>query len=428
MTVERRRDNQQWLLDYLVKTTGRVQNFGNDERQLPAEVKSYAMIPRVLQKHAQQQEQIAQRAAAAGHTESARDLYWRATQTYIEAQHAIFEDDDPEKIYLHGKVLECYDRLIETSEYPIERVEIAWGEHRLQGLLHLLPDRRRAPTILLVPGMDMTKESLPSPLDNLFVKRGVHVLALDGPGQGISNLRKIRVDADNYAEAGRATLDYLVERREVDPDQIALLGLSMGSYWAPLIASRDGRVKACASAHACYGDKTSMFEQASPRFKQVFMYMAGVHDEAEFDRMAERMTLLDRAREIACPMLMVTGEYDPLCPIHEGVRVYDELVVPKELWVFENEFHRVTNSKALGGAAIHGFMVDWLKDAMAGRFGAEHAREVLIPQRGLGPYHPDGTPIFLPGRAQPSALEARVNQLEADMRLAANSTNSPERA
>src|SRR5919202_1995062 len=252
-TFERRRDNQQWLLDYLVKTTGRVQNFGNDERQLPAEVKSYTMIPRVLQKHAQQQEQIAQRAAAAGHTETARDLYWRATQTYIEAQHAIFEDDDPEKIYLHGKVLECYDRLIETSDYPLERVEIPWGQHRLQGLLHLLPDRRRAPTILLVPGMDMTKESLPSPLDNLFLKRGVHVLALDGPGQGVSNIRKIRVDADNYADAGRAALDYLAGRPEVDADQIALFGLSMGSYWAPLIASRDRRGEAGAPAPTRHG-------------------------------------------------------------------------------------------------------------------------------------------------------------------------------
>src|SRR5919202_1398370 len=80
-------------------------------------------------------------------------------------------------------------------------------------------------------------------LDNVFLKRGVHVLALDGPGQGMSNLRKIRVDADNYADAGRAAIDFLVARPEVDAEQIALLGLSMGSYWAPLIASRDRRGK-----------------------------------------------------------------------------------------------------------------------------------------------------------------------------------------
>ena len=28
--TERRRDNQQWMLDWIVKTTGRVQNFAYD--------------------------------------------------------------------------------------------------------------------------------------------------------------------------------------------------------------------------------------------------------------------------------------------------------------------------------------------------------------------------------------------------------------
>ena len=398
--TERRRDNQQWLLDYLVKVTGRVQNFANDERQLPSEVKSYAMIPRVLAKHAQQQECLAREAAEAGHVATARDLFWRAAQTYLEAQHAIFVDDDPEKIYLHAKLEECYAYLIQTSPYPLERLEIAWGERSIAGLLHLLPDRRRAPTILLVPGMDMTKESLPNPLDNLFLDRDVHVLVIDGPGQGVSNLRKIRVDADNYADAGRAAIDYLLTRPEVEPERIGLMGMSMGTYWAPLIASRDQRVKACASAHACYGDKVSMFEQASPRFKQLFMYMAGVHDEDAFDRLARQMTLVGRARDIACPTLMITGEYDPLCPIGESLRVYDELRAPKEIWVFENEFHRVTNSKALGGAAIHGFMVDWLKDAMDGKLAPDHRREVLVPQKGRGPFESAGAEVFLPGRAQ----------------------------
>jgi dienelactone hydrolase len=397
--MERRRDNQQWVLDYMVKTTGRVQNFGNDERQLPAEIKSYEMIPRVLNKHGRQRENMALEAERAGNVETARDLYWSACQQYIEAQHAIFEDDDAEKIYLHGKVLETYDHLIASSSYPIERVEIPWGDRTISGLLHLLPDRRRAPTILLVPGMDMTKESLPSPLDNVFLRRGVHVLAIDGPGQGSSNIRKIRVNAENYAAAGTAAIDWLVKRPEVDADRIGILGMSMGTYWAPLIASRDHRVKACASAHACYGDKVSMFEQASPRFKQMFMYMAGVHDEAEFDRMARAMTLIGRAKDIECPMLMITGEYDPLCSLEDALAVYDELRVPKEIWVFENEFHRVSNSKALGGAGIHGFMIDWLKAAIDGKLATDHTREVLVPQNGLGPYQPAGSPVLLTGRA-----------------------------
>ncbi len=87
-----KRDDQQWVLDWIVKTTGRVQNLANDERDLPQEVKSYRMIPRVLYKEARHIEGIAKAAEAAGHTDTARQLYRRASQVYHEAQHSIFED------------------------------------------------------------------------------------------------------------------------------------------------------------------------------------------------------------------------------------------------------------------------------------------------------------------------------------------------
>ncbi len=39
--------------------------------------------------------------------------------------------------------------------------------------------------------MDTTKETYPNPLNNHFGERGMHVLVLDGPGQGESWLRGI---------------------------------------------------------------------------------------------------------------------------------------------------------------------------------------------------------------------------------------------
>ena len=77
--------------------------------------------------------------------------------------------------------------------------------------------------MLFIPGMDMTEEFFPNPLANPFQRRGMHVLAIDGRGQGISNLRKIRVTDDNYERAASAASDYLVSRPEVDPDRIVLV-------------------------------------------------------------------------------------------------------------------------------------------------------------------------------------------------------------
>ena len=140
------------------------------------------------------------------------------------------------------------------------------------------------------------------------------MLSIDGPGQGISNLRKIRVTHDNHGPAGKAFVDYLATPPKIDAGRIGIFGISMGSYWAPLIAAHDRRIRACAGATACFLQKNRIFNESSPRFKQVFMYMAGIHDEDRFDRLAAKMTLERYAGRIACPILLCTGEFDPLSP------------------------------------------------------------------------------------------------------------------
>src|SRR5690606_41710851 len=75
---------------------------------------------------------------------------------------------------------------------------------------------RRSSDLLSIPGMDQTKEAVPDPSNNIFIKRGMNVLAVDGPGQGTSNLRKLRVTADNHERATRACVDWLTKQPEVE--------------------------------------------------------------------------------------------------------------------------------------------------------------------------------------------------------------------
>jgi pimeloyl-ACP methyl ester carboxylesterase len=405
---ERRRDNQQWLLDWMVKTTGRVQNFALDGREVPPEAKSYRMIPRVFERRARHEEQLARAAEEHGHHETACELYWQAAESYRAGQHAIFEDDHPEKIYLHAKLLDCFDKVMQYTPHPIERVEIPWNDTFIQGALHLLPGRPKAPAIVFCPGMDMTKEAFVNPIHHPFVERGLNCLHVDGPGQGTSNIRKIRVSTVNYEQAASAAIDYLCQRPEVDADRIGVSGFSMGSFWGMRLAALDDRVKAVATAAACYGPKQAIFEEASPRFKQMFMYMAGIHDEAAFDRMAAQMTLDDAAPRITCPTLQVTGEYDPLAHLEDVVAVYENVAGPKELWVIENAFHGPRGLENFGGERVEffGFLADWLRDALAGKKPADLNRVVLVRQKdGAGPYDPPTPGLLLPerlGRGVPS--------------------------
>src|SRR2546425_11368764 len=121
--------------------------------------------------------------------------------------------------------------------------------------------------------MDQTKEVFPRASQNVAIPRGLHVLAMDGPGQGSSNMQKIRAVKDSYERAGAAVIDYLRGRKVIDSTKIAIYGISMGSYWSLRLASYDHRTAAVVSGGACFNPNTTIFRQTSPRFKQIVLYM-----------------------------------------------------------------------------------------------------------------------------------------------------------
>jgi len=396
--LTRRRDSQQWILDYVAKSSGMVQNFEDEKFELPRGVKNYKMIGKFQGADAAHKEAVARAAEEAGHKETALEAYVQAAESYRKSQHVIYEDDHPQKLKLHAGLIRCYDKAASLAPYPIERIEVPFEGKQIQILLHLLPDRRKAPCVLYIPGMDQTKEFYPYILQNDFHRRGMHACAMDGPGQGMSNIRKIRVTDDNYERAAQAVVNYLASRPEIDGDRIGAFGISFGSFWAPRLAALEPRLKACAAASAMLSGTRHIFEETSPRFKQIFMYMAGVSDEEAFDRMVEKMTLDGHAERIRCPVLLGTGEFDPLSPVEGALALFGRLNCPKELWILENEFHRVWGMKGLGGLDLNPFAADWLREALNGNIRPGHKKIVYVRQgSGAGPYKGD-LPEDYPGR------------------------------
>jgi pimeloyl-ACP methyl ester carboxylesterase len=272
------RDGQQWMLDLALNMRGRVQNFERDDVEVPPgkRARNYRMLPKVWREAAERHERLARRAHHLGARETAPYHYDHAIEGYRMAQHPIYFDNHPVKKQLYRKLSEMVDRRAEVAGYPIERVEVPFDDGKtISCLLHLLPDRRKAPVVIYVPGMDQTKEVFPKAYNNIARSRGFHVLAMDGPGQGNSNLQKIRAVGDNYERAGAAVISYLMRRPEVDKKRIAIYGISMGSYWSLRLSSYDRRAAAVISSVACFNPNNTIFTQSSPRFKQMFMYMAG---------------------------------------------------------------------------------------------------------------------------------------------------------
>ncbi len=195
----------------------------------------------------------------------------------------------------------------------------------------------------------------------------------------------------NWIDAGPAVVDWLVRRPEIDAQKIGVTGTSFGSLFATILSANEPRIAATAVIATCLEPGChTIFEEASPRFKQIFMYMAGIHDEAEFDKMAEQMHNFGYGPKITCYSLMVLGEYDPLCHLEEGLEFYDEIAGPKEIWILENEFHVPRPSRNFGGINADISVVDWLKDALLDRKPKDLNRVVFAHDRtGLGPYSPE---------------------------------------
>ncbi len=389
MTIKKlrtKRDDQQWMLDLALNMRGRVQNFERDDWETPSRAHNYRMLPKQWRLQAEHDERLGRQAQSQGFDATACQHYDHAIEAYRMAQHPIFYDDNPIKLDLYRRLSDAVDRRSEVAPYPVERVEVPFDDGKtISCLLHLLPDRRKAPCVIYVPGMDQTKEAFPKVAGNPAIARGMHILSMDGPGQGHSNIQKIRAVGDNYERAGAAVIDYLQTRPEVDDDKIGVYGVSMGSYWSLRLASYDHRMAALASGVACFNPNNTIFTQSSPRFKQQFMYMAGMDDEGEFDEMAEKMTVKGYVDKITCSTLLVTGEFDPLCPLEDAVEVYEDLTTRKEMWVVEDQFHPLWGIPNLGKLDCHHYIIDWLSRALL-QNKTNDGRIAFVATKGDGPF------------------------------------------
>ena len=389
-SLRTKRDEQQWMLDLALNMRGRVQNFERDDWETPKRAHNYRMLPKMWRQKAEHDEALAKQAEKQGFWMTALEHYEHAVESYRMAQHPIYFDDNPVKIYLTQKLAEMVDRRSAISPYPIERVEVPFDDGKtISCLLHLLPDRRKAPCVIYVPGMDQTKEYFPKVMNNLGINRGMHVISMDGPGQGNSNMQKIRAVGDNYERAGAAVISYLQTREEIDSDRIGIYGVSMGSYWSLRLASYDHRTAAIASGVACFNPNNTIFSISSPRFKQMFMYMAGLDDEDEFDKMSSEMTVKGYSEKISCPTLLATGEFDPLCPLEDAVEVFEDLKCSKEMWVIEDQFHPLWGIPNLGKLDCHHYIMDWLQRVLFSdnpADGVADGRIAYVANGGDGPF------------------------------------------
>jgi len=145
-----------------------------------------------------------------------------------------------------------------------------------------------------------------------LVRQGFTVLLPDGPGQGESRRRRIPARYD-YEVAISALVTYLSERPEVDSRRIALIGSSMGGYFAARGAAFEHRLCATVIWGAYYGidaTRPPTVRDGAPSLLEQAMAMFAVSDLQELAAAVEHFNLEGVAQRITSPILILHGGSD----------------------------------------------------------------------------------------------------------------------
>jgi len=309
---------------------------------------------------AERVEGTARAAEAAGNHITARDAYLRAF-TYFRTAQFYLEGKDPRKQDAYRRCVECFRAAGRFFDPPLESITFPYEATYLSG--YYFPPRRPrrdcSPAVAYLGGVDVIAEELYFFAVQAMIERGLGVLAFDGPGMGEPlRLRGLFARPD-YEVAIRAAVDYLMARPGVAADRIALIGQSMGGYYAGRGVAFERRLRACIIWGACYDLLTDIYDFYPPIRSQIEWVIGAKSPDEARDRL-RAYTLKGILHRSACPLLITHGAKDFLVSVEAARKTFADANEPKELRIWteaEGGAQHLMNDNRVEAVP---YMVDWL--------------------------------------------------------------------
>jgi hypothetical protein len=281
--------------------------------------------------------ELAERATAAGHSRTAGEAWLRAAVCFHFSKFVWTLDPALHERNTEAAVAAMYaaHALLDPTA---ERVEAPLGSGSIVANLRRPAGVRRAPLVVLVPGLDSAKEEFWF-WESVFLDRGMATLSLDGPGQGETGLSSvIRPD---YEVAVSAILDAVLDRPELNASRVGTVGVGLGGYYVVRVAAFEPRIRALAGVSGPF-DFAAGWESLPVLTRDSFRFHSGARDEAHARELAAALNLESVASRVLAPCLVVTGKLDRVITWEETKRIADG--VPGSDWVlFERGTHVCNN-------------------------------------------------------------------------------------
>ncbi|HLJ03457.1 MAG TPA: alpha/beta fold hydrolase [Solirubrobacteraceae bacterium] len=326
-------------VDYndFVRTTAGVERW---EQWLPAWTET-----------AEMHERLAVEARELANQRSAGEAFLRAAVSYHFAKFVWTLDPARNRAATEAAVraLRAAHALLDPTAERIESPPVVANLRRPPGVA-------RPPLVVLIPGLDSTKEEF-FLWESVFLNRGLATLSVDGPGQGESGFEApIRHD---YEVAVGAALDGIGDRPDLDLRRVGAVGVSLGGYYVVRAAAFEPRLKAIAGVSGPF-NAAAQWESMPSLTRDAFIHHTGAGSESEGRERAAALDLDGVAELVRQPCLVVTGRRDRVIPWEQTRRIAG--AVPGAEWVLYDDGTHVCNNIPFKYRPL---VADWIRGQLA---------------------------------------------------------------
>jgi alpha-beta hydrolase superfamily lysophospholipase len=335
---------------------------------------------------------MADASLAKDHRLSAGETYLRAANYYRAGLIYIDDPSHPDMLRATEQSVESYEKALDLLSMPVTPVEIPYEGTTLPGYFFRSPIAdEKAPLLIAFEGWDAWPEEV-TYLGQSAIRRGYHCLLFHGPGQGRALRQQGLVYRPDWENVVTPVVDFALTQPGVDPDRLALMGISFGGALATRAVAFEKRIKLCIANPAVYSwweslsgflfsqqggldallrENPEAFNTAMRQFGKLdptyewwinaTQWKHGASSPAELMLMLQQFTNADIADRITCHVLIMDGEAEEFTA-GQAKKMYDALTCPKDYMLFTKEDTGLMHCQTAALAVANQWMFDWLDE------------------------------------------------------------------
>ena len=238
---------------------------------------------------------------------SAMQLWQTATVYYHYAQR--YCDDERQEEYKTNS-RQAYHQLLPLLQPKCQKINIPFNDTLLPGYLRIF--RPGTPCVILIGGIEASKEVELHKLAETFLERGMSVVYFDGPGMGeIENTVPMRID---FETAVAAVIDFILQQPDLT-SKIGIFGFSLGAYLAARATAMDSRINACISLSGFFDG--TVFNKLPVKGQQTMAHKFRLNGIEELVAPDTSLTLANLPKAIKQPFFIIHGNGDIRVPMQQ---------------------------------------------------------------------------------------------------------------